>query len=142
MSSVSGSLFRISWTKFAKDEPPDPAIRAYQEEMIQYSFHEVEASKAMMRRFTPKNPLLRWGDAVRMNLTRHEDFQSSCRTLFTSGSSKLYCSDPCRQHASLIRRTAKLLDGLKDDALINVLSSVRYSSRARSPSRSGRGRRH
>jgi 2-polyprenyl-6-methoxyphenol hydroxylase-like FAD-dependent oxidoreductase len=41
-------------------EPIEQAIGAYQEEMIAYAFHEVEASKAMMRRLTSRNPLMRW----------------------------------------------------------------------------------
>lgn len=44
----------------AKHEPLEQAMRAYQEAMIAYAFREVEASKTMMRRFTAKNPLVRW----------------------------------------------------------------------------------
>lgn len=44
----------------ARREPLAQAIDAYQKEMIAYAFHEVEASKAMMRRFTTRNPLMRW----------------------------------------------------------------------------------
>jgi hypothetical protein len=44
----------------ARREPLAQAIDAYQKEMIVYAFHEVEASKAMMRRCTTRNPLMRW----------------------------------------------------------------------------------
>lgn len=43
-----------------RQEPLEQAIGAYQEEMLAYAFQEVEASKAMMRRFAADNPLLRW----------------------------------------------------------------------------------
>lgn len=44
----------------AKAKPLEQAMRAYQDEMIAYAFHEVEASKTMMCRFTTKNRFVRW----------------------------------------------------------------------------------
>ncbi|WP_067539591.1 FAD-dependent oxidoreductase [Nocardia crassostreae] len=39
----------------------ESAVAAYQQEMLAYSFKEVEASEKMMTRFTTRNPILRWG---------------------------------------------------------------------------------
>jgi 2-polyprenyl-6-methoxyphenol hydroxylase-like FAD-dependent oxidoreductase len=41
-------------------EAIEKAIGSYQEEMSKYAFREVETSKTMMKRFTIKNPLMRW----------------------------------------------------------------------------------
>lgn len=38
----------------------ETAIYNYYHEMSKYAFHEVEASKSMMKRFTMKNPVMRW----------------------------------------------------------------------------------
>ncbi|SHE35329.1 2-polyprenyl-6-methoxyphenol hydroxylase [Seinonella peptonophila] len=43
-----------------QSESLEKAIGSYQEEMSKYAFREVEASKTMMKRFTVKNPLMRW----------------------------------------------------------------------------------
>jgi hypothetical protein len=34
---------------------------------------------------------------------------------------KKFCCDECRQHASIIRRAAKLLEGLTDEKVIEIL---------------------
>jgi len=44
----------------AREKPLEVAIRAYQAEMTEYAFQQVETSKTMMRRFTITNPLVRW----------------------------------------------------------------------------------
>ncbi|MCJ8007255.1 FAD-dependent oxidoreductase [Lederbergia wuyishanensis] len=43
-----------------QSESLEKAIGSYQEEMSKYAFREVEAAKAMMKRFTFKNSLMRW----------------------------------------------------------------------------------
>src|SRR5690242_10995536 len=41
---------------------------------------------------------------------------------------RLYCSDRCRQEASLIRRTAKLPETLGEDAVVNVFRLIKWGS--------------
>ncbi|MFI6868700.1 FAD-dependent oxidoreductase [Nocardia sp. NPDC050406] len=42
-------------------EPIDNAVAAYQEEMLDYAFKEVEDALKMMSRATTRNPIVRWG---------------------------------------------------------------------------------
>jgi hypothetical protein len=40
-------------------------------------------------------------------------------------SPKRFCSDPCRQQASLLRRVANILEALSDDQAIQILRRMR-----------------
>jgi 2-polyprenyl-6-methoxyphenol hydroxylase-like FAD-dependent oxidoreductase len=70
----------------ARREPLERAMGAYQEEMVAYAFHEVEASKAMMRRFAVENPLTRWAMLravpwLRSLMPRAKDLRNSLETV-------------------------------------------------------------
>jgi len=47
-------------TAMKQEEDFETAIYNYYHEMSKYAFHEVEASKTIMKRFTMKNPVMRW----------------------------------------------------------------------------------
>jgi hypothetical protein len=51
-----------------------------------------------------------------------------CSTTFKPGgvtnSPKRFCSDPCKQHVSILRRAAKLLEALPDDQAIRILREI------------------
>jgi hypothetical protein len=52
-----------------------------------------------------------------------------CSASFKPGgiaiSPKRFCSDPCKQQASLLRRVAKILEALSDDQAIQILRRMR-----------------
>jgi len=51
-----------------------------------------------------------------------------CSTTFKPGgvanSPKRFCGDPCKQQASILRRAAKLLEGLPNDQAIRTLREI------------------
>ena len=51
-----------------------------------------------------------------------------CSTTFKPGgapnSPKRFCSDPCKQKASILRRAAKLLEAVSDDQAIWILREI------------------
>jgi len=51
-----------------------------------------------------------------------------CSNTFKPGgvanSPKRFCGDPCKQHASILRRAAKLLEAMSDDQAIRILRAI------------------